>query len=75
MKPTLAFWLEPGLEPIVHLGSADGHDTTLCGYALEGNPGESDAQAVETTKPQKITCGRCSAIVRGCRTVSRNHVA
>lgn len=56
---------------VIHANSAEGYDTTLCGYALEGVASTSDFQE-ESLIPLtrgKIDCQRCLAIITFCKKI------
>lgn len=50
-----------------HCQGADGADFTLCGFSLDGVEG-----AIEevTSKPPRVDCPQCLAIIRMCRRLS-----
>ena len=47
---------------VVHADSGDGHDFTLCGYALEGACDGYDSECVEIYRG-KIDCPKCLHII------------
>lgn len=56
---------------VIHCGSVDGTDFTLCGLALEGENGDEPMTKVERGK---VSCLRCCTIIRFCKTVPLSKV-
>ncbi|MDB5656662.1 MAG: hypothetical protein JWQ94_4275 [Tardiphaga sp.] len=51
---------------VIHCGPAVGGDSTLCGFAMEGERGDHPLAAVMLGK---INCPSCVAIIRFCKAV------
>jgi len=50
---------------LVHGGTMDGNDYTLCGTAMEGENG--DDNMVVTNR--RISCGQCIALILHCKSI------
>lgn len=54
--------------PATHSPGALGNGYTLCGYALEGNPGEPEAEPPKMAgNGERITCEQCNKVIAFCR--------
>ncbi len=60
-------WGEGRRLETVHAGSGTGHDTTLCGDALEGNDDNGFTPLVEVQA--RINCPACLAVIRYAKSI------
>lgn len=61
-------WLEDPL--IVHCDGPDGNDYTLCGFATEGETGDSPL----TETHAQINCDKCIGVINFCRQIRAGEV-